>query len=262
MINEVFYRSCHVLSWIDKHQKMSEIDKQAISATIMDALVYKGLIKPEEEFLNLDELCITDNVNDYHYEKHPFVCSIPQCLKEEFRSKALVITAGILVSIFLSKPPSDVLRYCVFDPNIAVSSFFDNFSFLIADYDSPTRSGVRAVDRPFVEVKIDGVLYLVDILTKRIFRTDKFSELFNLKVKKCSSKNDFSKEKTKFYNEQTEKKLDLAIYLALNLPIVETLKNVDEFAEMNYEIEKSKEYFSEEWEKAEEIKKQMAVLTL
>ena len=252
LVNEVFYRSCHILRWIEKLPNMSSLDKEAICATIMDALVYKRLINPEKEFIN--ELCITDDICDYHYEKHPFVSGIPLWLKEEFRHKSLIITGSIPVSIALTKPASKVAQYCVFDPNTAVSSFFDEFRFIIADYDSPTRLGIRAVDRPFVEVSIDGILYLVDILTKRVFRSDMFFEKYNVGVKSSIRKSEFTEEKMAIYNEQTSIKEDLGIYLSMSMLVLESLKQTDEFAEMMYEIEKSKEYYPDGWKDYEELK--------
>lgn len=46
------------MEYIEKHPDMDESEKEVISNTIMDALVYKGLIKKYEETLDLDNLCI------------------------------------------------------------------------------------------------------------------------------------------------------------------------------------------------------------
>ena len=48
LVNDVFYRFWHILTWIEEHPDMSDLDKEAICATIMDALVYKCLIDPEK----------------------------------------------------------------------------------------------------------------------------------------------------------------------------------------------------------------------
>lgn len=261
LVKEVFYRGCHILTWLEKHPKIEALEKQAICATIMDALVYKELINPEKEFLNLDQLCITHNSADYHFEENPVICSIPQWSKEEFRKKSLVASCSVPASIFLSKPSSNVLHYNINDYNTVVSAFFLNFSFLIADYNSPTRLGQKAVDRPFLGVKINGVSYLVDVLTKRIFRADKFTELFDLHVKSIDYKENFGDEKAKYYNEKVREKLDLTTYLGINLPLVKSLEDVDDFAEMVYEIEKSKEYYPEEWEKYEELETKRLTLS-
>lgn len=52
LVNEVFYKCWHILEYIEKHLEMTELDKEAIQATIMDALVYKNLINPEKESLD------------------------------------------------------------------------------------------------------------------------------------------------------------------------------------------------------------------
>lgn len=92
-------------------------------------------------------------------------------MKEEFRKKSIYISAGIPISIFLSKPPDKFARYCVYDPNSAVSSIFKDATFYNCYYNFPTR-GVRIEEiRPFVEVKIEGEGYLVDTLTKRILKS-------------------------------------------------------------------------------------------
>ncbi|MDE6141362.1 MAG: hypothetical protein K2G03_02050, partial [Bacilli bacterium] len=167
LMYDVFYKCWHILEYIEHHPGMSELDKEAIKATIMDALVYKNLIDPEKQSLDLENMCIRDNLEHYRYDPHPNVCGIPQWMEEEFRHKCLLITAGNPISVFISKPPSKLVRYCVYDPNTAVSSIFPDSTFYDVFYTSPTR-GVRIESkRPFVEVEIDGVLYLVDTITKR-----------------------------------------------------------------------------------------------
>ena len=61
--NETFYKGWHILEYIEKRE-LTSLDIEAIKATIMDSLVYKGLINPEEEYLNLEELTITTNPSD------------------------------------------------------------------------------------------------------------------------------------------------------------------------------------------------------
>ena len=41
LVNETFYKCWHILDYIKAHPNMSEPDKEAINATIMDALVTK-----------------------------------------------------------------------------------------------------------------------------------------------------------------------------------------------------------------------------
>ncbi len=48
LMKDVFYKCWHILEYIDKHPNMSELDREAIKATIMDALVYKDLIEAEK----------------------------------------------------------------------------------------------------------------------------------------------------------------------------------------------------------------------
>lgn len=139
LVNEVFYRCQPILKWIENNKNMSDLDKEAIQATIMDALVYKKLIDPTIESLDLDHLCIVNNLEHYVYNKHPNISGIPQWMKEEFRKKCLTITGGIPISLFLAKPPSKFVRYCVYDPNTAVSAIFPDATFYNVFYNSPTR---------------------------------------------------------------------------------------------------------------------------
>lgn len=65
LVNHTFYRSWHILKYIEKHPDMSELDREAIKATIMDALVYDGAIDPDWEYLDLDNLCISGDAAGY-----------------------------------------------------------------------------------------------------------------------------------------------------------------------------------------------------
>ena len=171
LVNDTFYRSWHVLEYIEQHPNMSELDKEAVKATIMDALVYAGAIDPDWEYLDLENCCISGDPAGYEYDIHPNVSSIPMWLKEEMRHKCVKISAGIPVAMYVARPASYPGAYCVYDPNTAVSSLFKDFTFYEAKYVSPTRGVKIEKSRPFVEVDINGELYLVDILTKRIFKT-------------------------------------------------------------------------------------------
>ena len=259
LVNDVFYRFWHILTWIEEHPDMSDLDKEAICATIMDALVYKGLIDPEKEFLNIDNLSITNNSNDYKYDKTPFVSSIPMELKEKFRTKSIVVSGSIPISIFLSKPAGGV-RYCVYDPNTAVSSFFEDFRFIKVEYDSPTRNGARAKERPFVEVEINGELYLVDILTKRIFKSSEFAKRYNMIELDSVKKSDFDERKNEYYDEQVKESLALGSYLMLTMSIMKKFEDQPAFAELFYEIEKSKEYCPEGWRQYKEEMDHMSLM--
>ena len=262
LVNEVFYRGWHILDWVTKHPDMDPLDREAICNTIMDALVYKGLIDPEKQSLDLDNLNIVNNLDYFKYNKTPFVMSYPQWLRDKFRRKCIIISGSIPVSIFLAKPASKVSHYCVFDPNTCVSSFFDEFSFLLVDYDSPTRVGEKATDRPFVEVPINGVNYLVDILTRRLFEREEFAKRYNMVVKQEFKKSKFDKRRREIYEEQTTDTSNspelFGSYISLALPLFEGIKTNPDFAEMKYELEKSKEIFPKGWEESEILNQMVA----
>lgn len=250
LINDVFYRCWHILEYIEHHPNMSELEKEAIKATIMDALVYKGLIDPEKESLDLDNMCIRDNLDYYCYELHPNVCGIPQWMKEAFRHKRLHITAGMPISVHLAKPPSKIIRYCVYDPNTAVSSIFPDATFYNVFYTSPTR-GIRIEDkRPFVEVEIEGELYLVDTITKRIFKSSYFKETYGFEVTEEVRVSELKGEKLKIYQEHTS---EIDSYEE-TIPFIEMtltgIINSPDNAEMVYEFERSREIYPESFAEA------------
>ena len=66
---------------------MDESEKEVISNTIMDALVYKGLIKKDEETLDLDNLCIRKSRDYFKYQEKPNATGITLWLKEKLRTK-------------------------------------------------------------------------------------------------------------------------------------------------------------------------------
>lgn len=248
LVNEVFYRCHHILEYIETHPNMPDLEKEAIKATIMDALVYKKEIDSSKQSLDFDNLCITDDLKHYTYEKHPNICGIPLSMKEKFRKKSVIISGGIPISMFLAKPPSKISRYCVYDPNTAVSAIFDDATFYNSYYNSPTRDGVRIEEvRPFVEVNIDGELYLVDTLTKRILKSSWFKEKYDFEIKNERTISKLDKEGLKHYKEGIKDYNDLANYLLVCNSIINGL-NTPNFAEMKYELEQSKLYFKEEWD--------------
>lgn len=251
--NEVFYRTWHILDWIEAHAKeMTALDKEALKATIMDALVTRKQIDPEKQSLDFENLCIVDNLAHYRYEKHPNICGIPLWMKDEFRKKSLYITAGMPISLFLARPTSNIVRYCVYDPNTAVSSIFEDATFYDAYYDSPTRQGVRLdKTRPFVEVDIDGELYLVDILTKRILKSSWFKEMYNFEAKYQYKISEFDEKELENYKNITSERRTLWMQIPFLKPLLDF--NLPDQAEQIYEAEQSKIYFPEEWEKAEEF---------
>lgn len=254
--NDVFYRCWHILDYIKEHPNMPPLERESIEATIMEALVSKKLIDPTQQSLDLKELAIVDDTDHYCYEKHPRICGIPLWMKEQFRKKAVYIIGGVPISLRLSRPPSSI-HSCVYDPNYAVSSIFDDATFIEAIYDSPTRTGIRLEEtRPFVEVNIDGVDYLVDVLTKRILRSDWFKTEFNMEIKHSITVSTADEEARKRYYNCIQDSNQLGTMI----PLLET--SIDTFspnwAEYRYEFERTKENFPEEWEKAEIFKQEMA----
>lgn len=260
--NDTFYKCWNVLDYMEKHPDLSELDKEAIRATIMDALVYSGDINPETDFLSLEELAITNNPEDYHYTKTPNVSSIPMEIKAKLRKKCVYIAGGgIPITMFLAKPPTKFGRYCVYDPNTAFSSIFDDFAFYEALYTSPTR-GIRLTEtRPFVEVEINGELYLVDTITNRIFKSSHFRETYDLVITDSVRKSEFNKRQKDLYREHTAETTN---GLANIIPFYEMMPimNAPNWAEMRYELEKSKENFPEAWEEARRIQEEMKAFSL
>jgi len=246
LVNEVFYKCWHILDYIMKHPDMDSLDRLAVKATIMDALVESKSIDPTRQSLDLNNFCIVDNLDYYKYEKYPNICGIPLWMKKEFRKKSLQITGGIPISIFLSKPPSKISRYCVYDPNTAVSAIFSDATFYNAIYTSPTRGIRLEKTRPFVEVNINGVDYLVDTLTKRILKSSWFKETYNFEIKSEQTISTMNTEKLDYYKQSIKEYKSLSFILPFMLPVLEA--NNPEFAEMKYETYKSKIYFPLEWE--------------
>lgn len=257
LTNEVFYRCWHILDYIAAHPDMPPLERESIEATIMEALVSKKLIDPTKQSLDLKNLVIVDDTEHYCYEEHPRICGIPLWMKDKFRKKSVYIAGSVPISLRLSRPPVKFGRSCVYDPNYAVSSIFEDVTFIEAIYDSPTRPGVRLEEtRPFVEVKIDGVDYLVDVLTKRILRSDWFKEEFNMEIKHSTTVSTADEEdKRRYYNSIAESN-QLASLAAMLEPLIDKTSPI--MAEYRYEFEKTKENFPEEWEKAELFKQEMA----
>ena len=256
LVNDTFYRSWHILEYIENHPEMSDLDREAISATIMDALVYAGEINPEKDFLDLSNLCITNDVNKYKYEEHPNIMGIPMWLKEKMRHKCVQISGGIPISMFVARPASYPGAYCVYDPNTAVSSLFDDFTFYSVKYISPTR-GVRIKEsRPFVEVDLNGELYLVDVLTKRVLKTSWFKDAYDMEILDSNTPKKFNREQKGFYKEQASEKVDLATYLCFTETLRGMMPKTPKDAEMDYERDKAIKNYPEEWERYKNIEEE------
>ena len=252
LVNDTFYKSWHVLEYIEQHQNMSEEDKKAISATIMDALVYAGEIEPDWEYLDLDNCCISGDTNGYKYEIHPDIASIPMWLKDELRKKSINSTTGLPISIAMGMKAkemkehyvnysADGIKYDIVNLNISLSSLFDDFSFyLVPDKDE------KLNNRSMIEVNINGELYIVDVLSKMVYKSSYMAEKKGLIISTKRSKKDFNVSQMIQYESQcTESNiLDFAYHF------LEGYKsNAPQDAELTYEIEKSKEVFPEKWDK-------------
>lgn len=249
LVNDTFYRSWHVLEYIEQHPNMSELDREAIKATIMDALVYAGDIDPDYEFLDLENCCISGDSAGYEYDIHPNVSSIPMWLKEEMRHKCVKISAGIPVAMYVARPAAYPGAYCVYDPNTALSSLFKDFTFYEAKYVSPTRGVKIKESRPFVEVDINGELYLVDILTKRIFKTSWFKENYDMEIIDSNSPSKFNRGQREHYKEQIEDSVEIATYLCFTEQLRNMIPKTPKDAEFDYELEQARKNYPEEWEK-------------
>ncbi len=252
LVNEVFYRGSHILSWIEEHNEASTLDKQALQATIMDALVYKNLIDPEKESLDLEHLCIHENLDHYIYEKYPNVVGIPLWMKEEFRRVRLKVSDGIPLSIYLARPTmkNKTARYCIYDMNTAVSALFETATFYNVFYVSPTRGVKVEEQRPFVEIAINEELYLVDNLTKRIFKSSFFKETYGFEIQSMDKKEEYQGLKQEMYKDFVTPKTEFYYLIPfLNMMTNAKMEGNEEFC---YELEKSKGYFPEEWEMYEQ----------
>ena len=249
LVNDTFYRSWHVLEYLENHPNMSDLDREAISATIMDALVYAGAINPDCEYLDLTKCCISGDPAGYKYELHPNVSSIPMWLKEEMRHKCVTISAGIPVAMYVARPASYPGAYCVYDPNTAVSSLFKDFTFYSVKYNSPTRSVRLNETRPFVEVDLNGELYLVDILTKRVFKSSWFKETYDMEIVDSNSPSQFNKEQREIYKEHTRENVDIATYLCMTEMLRSMIPKTPKDAEFDYERDQAKKNYPKEWER-------------
>lgn len=254
LVSHVFYRSFHVLDYIGKNPNMSDLDREAICATIMDALVYKGLIDPSKQSLDWERLCICDDTEHYCYNPQPFVTSIPLEIKEKMRKICLKISGSTPASVFYAKPAGRI-HFCVYDMNTVFSAFFDDFTFMDCDYQSPTREGVVVTDRPFIEVSLNGTRYLVDALTKRIFRSDLFRQKYGLIKKRMITKKDFDEEQKTYYEEQISEDKNYAAYILMTKYFFPD--GTGNSAEMAYEINMSRNYFPEEFEEAERLEQKI-----
>lgn len=250
LVYEVFHRCWHILEYIEKHPKMDELEREVISNTIMNALVYKGLIDKDEETLDLANLCIRKSKDYFKYQEKPNATGIPLWLKEKLRAKKVKITAGMPISMFLAKPAGVAhFHFCLYDVCHAISTIFEDFTNISAIYDSPTRNGVRLTEpRPFLEINLDGEPYLIDVLLKRMYKKSFFSKNFNMEITFSKSNKKFNGSDKVYFNEEIALETNsfgntlfaLRDFLGLVVDSCDT-------AEMYYEIEQSKVNEPEAW---------------
>lgn len=260
ILNNIFYESWNILNWIEKHPNMTELDKEALSQTILHALVFYKIIDPQKQSLDFNTLTILNNLNGIKYNPKPNIIGYPEDLKQKLRMKKTNLSGGAPASIFLSKPQSKISRFCVYDPNTVMSSFFEKFIFIEASYNSPTREGVRVKQRPFVIVPIFNDWYIVDILTKRLFNYEYFKKNYNLEILDKVNSKELDKEKQKMYHEQTDSidsNYNFTTFLSLAVPLMDFLDN-PEMAEYKYEIEQSKKYHKEAWLDKDKLDEEMS----
>lgn len=254
--NEVFYRGMHILDYLYSKEKISILDLEAVKATILCALVDRKLIDPDCEFLDLRTMSITNNF--YFgcdiYNPKPFVQGFPLWMKEELRNHSLHITGSLPVSVHAARP-AGATHFCIYDANTAFSILFSEFSFIIADYDSPTRPNKRAVNRPFLEADVDGTTYLFDLLTKRMFDKKGFVRRYNMEEKQRVQKSKFDESQQAVYQEAVaEENIYYGSYLLMSLPMIEAMRDFPRMQEYIYEIERSKKYYPEAFKEAEALK--------
>jgi len=259
LVNEVFYRCWHILEYIEKHPNMSKLDKQAIKATIMDALVTKKQIDPNVQSLDLENLCIVDNLDHYNYEKHPNISGIPLWMKEKFRKKALNVADGIPTSILLAKPSSKLTQVLFNEPNIAVSSIFQDATFYDVTYCSLTGETITKKVGHFVEVNIDGENYLIDTQSKRILKSSWCKEIYDFEINDQLTVSKMNKEQLKHYKKQISESKKFATILPFILPNSEFYTYEND--EIIYEFEESKKYFPDAWEQYEKLKKDEVIFS-
>lgn len=250
LVHETFYRGYPIFKWIEKHPDMDELDKEAIKATIMDALVHHDIINAKEDRLDLKHLCIVKSQSEdyYAYQEHPFVCGIPMWMKEEYRKLCIVASKHIPISLFLTDVGEQ--SRCIYDMNLSACFPFSNFTLCEVAYDSPTRKGIRVGKRQFPKININEEDYFVDVLTRRIFLVSEFMKRYHATLLEETTKEDLIKRDQLLYEQETTMETRFDFYI-ISKKIIQPINSTDDrFSENYYELEKSKKYFPQEWEKA------------
>ena len=264
VLNCVFYRSEKILFYLERRMKRGEtldpLDQEAIAQTILHALVDTGELDPKKEGLLFSKLAIAPLGDEtICYQKHPFVMGIPLALKEKMRHSSLTITGGIPISLHAARPASQV-HFCIYDANTALSFLFSEFSFITCSYDSPTREGKRANKRPFLKADLEGVFYLFDLLTKRVFSYDEFLMRYHVTIENSISNQEFSKEQQKQYQEMIARdNTHYPDFLAFTASFFDAFKAIPDMEEFLFELEESKKHFPEAFLESEKIKQAVAL---
>ena len=123
LVNEVFHRNWSILTYLEEHRELDALEKECISNTIMDALVYKGLIDPTKQSLDLNHFCIVDDVEHFCYQEIPCVTGFPLWLKNHLRTKCFKCSVGS-PAIFMVTKPCGIKLYCLYDSCMALTPFF------------------------------------------------------------------------------------------------------------------------------------------
>lgn len=260
LVNDIFYRGWHILEYIEKHPNMSELDRECVQNTIMDALVSKGLIDSTCQSLNWENGSIDFDLKHFCYQEEPNVVGIPLWLKEKMRTNAIENSDGLSIALHFLRPSSSFARYCLYDPCVSLAALFEDFSLDDYIYDSPTREGYRLEryeERPFLDVLINGVHYLIDVLLKRMYKRDYFLKNYAAVCTYKRSKKEFyygemRRNETKRLMSPTSQEQFATSLFALKT-FLDNLGSQGKNAEFLYELEQSKILFPEAWVEYEEI---------
>ena len=252
LCDEVFYRGMHILDYLYTAKDISSLDIEAIKNTILSALVEKKEINPGKEFLNLRGMAMTSTYffGCNIYDSKPFIQGFPLWIKEKLRKRSLNITGSLPVSVYLARLTSDS-DYDIQAANVALSIIFEDFEFIFADYNSMSNPKTRVLDRQFLVAKVDGIDYIFDVLTKRMYDKKEFARVYEMEIKESVRKSEFNEQQKQLYANQTAEETDnYAEFLAMTCPFIEAMSDVPNMQEYIHEIELSKVNFPDAFENA------------
>ena len=81
LVNDIFYRSEHILSYIETHE-LTDLDKEAIINTILYELTFYKIINPKKQSLDLNTMSIRNDLKHATLTNTPFVLGIPSYIKD------------------------------------------------------------------------------------------------------------------------------------------------------------------------------------